>query len=144
MTYLVAFDGRPGSDSVLRRAAALATETDERLVVVSVLPTDRALAERYGLLEDGGYDPEAAAERLRSAAAAVAPAAAFRAQRVDAYAGKGQIADEIGRVAREEDADVVFVGTDDPGRVVGPVSCVDDGIDDPGYDVFVVRSTSRQ
>ena len=140
-TYLVAYDGGDRAAAALRRAAAFAGRTDARLVVVSVLPTDDALADTYGLAEGGTYDPGAAADRLRATVEDVAPGAAFRAERVDAYAGKRRIAGEISRVAREEDADVVFLGTDDPGRVVRPVARVGDSDADGGdYDVFVVRS----
>lgn len=139
MTYLVAFDGRARSERALCRAGTFANRTDERLVVVSVLPTDDALAETYDLVEDGTYDPEAVAQRLRASAAGVAPDAEFRAERVDTYAGKRQIAEEISRAAREEGADVVFVGGDDAGRVVQSISSVD-GAEDSEYDVFVVRS----
>lgn len=140
MTYLVAFDGGDLSRAALRRAAAFAAAHDERLLVVSVLPTDDALAAEYGLLEGEEYDPEAAARRLRDTVAELAPDAEFRAESVDAYAGKGQIASEIRHVAREEDADVVFVGSDDAGRVVQPVSSVGSVVDSLEYDVFIVRS----
>lgn len=147
-TYLVACDGGDRAGAALRRAAQFASRTGARLVVVSVLPTDDALAETYDLAEDGTYDPGAAADRLREAVEEVAPEAAFRAERVDAYAGKGRIADELARTAREEDADVVFLGSDDPGRVVRSVARVGerdaDGADvaeGADYDVFVVRTT---
>lgn len=144
VTYLVAYDGGAGSERALQRATAFADQRDARLVVASVLPTDPALAETYDLHEGGEYDPDAAAERLRASAAEVAPAAEFRAERVDVYAGKRRIAKELSRVAVEEDADVVFVAVDDTGRVVQQLSAVD-AVDtesggDNGYDLFVVRS----
>lgn len=162
-TYLVAYDGGDHAREALRRAAGFASRTDARLVVVGVLPTDPGLAGTYDLAADGAYDPGTAADRPRAAAEEVAPGAAFRAERVDAYAGKSRIARVIRRVAREVDADVVFLGSDDPGRVVrrvarvdgadgGGVSGADEGDNaadadadaddrhDTGYDVFVVRS----
>lgn len=138
MTYLVAFDGRGRSTAALRRAAALAEETGARLVVGSVLPSDDALAASCDLLEDGEYDPSGAADRLRRAAHEVAPDATFRTERIDTYAGKGRIADRLRRLAFDESADLVFVGTDGAGRVVRHLSRVDDGAE---YDVFVVRVT---
>lgn len=143
MSYLVAFDGSDLAAAALRRATTFAAATDERVVVVSVVPTDEALAAEYGLLTDGEYDPARATERLRTAVGDVAPEAEFRAESVDAYAGKGRIAREIGRVADEEDAAVVFVGSDDAGRVVRPVTSVGDRVASGGdYDVFIVRSTA--
>lgn len=137
MTYLVAFDGSEGSTTALRRAAALAADTDADLLVVSVLPTDEALAGTYGLIEDGTYDPEAAAERLRAAATEVTADATFRVEDVDAYAGRRRIADRIGSIAREESAEFVFV-SGDVGRVVRRVCSHDDDTRD--YDVVVVRT----
>jgi nucleotide-binding universal stress UspA family protein len=141
MTYLVAFDGRARSEAALRRAAACATRNDERLVVVSVLPTDDAFAETYGLADGGEYDPEAAAERLHAVVGDVAPDAEFHTEHVDAYAGKRRIAERIARTAREEAADVVLLGSDDAGRVLRSITSVDDADDvEPAFDVFVVRT----
>lgn len=142
-TYLVAYDGGADSERALRRATAFADRTGARLVVASVLPTDASLAETYDLTDDGEYDPEAAAERLRAAAEA-APEADFRAERVGAYAGRRRIAKVLSRVAGEEEAEVVFVGGDDAGRVVQRLSRADGASaergGDAGFDVFVVRS----
>lgn len=143
-TYLVAYDGGAGSERALRRATTFAERTAARLVVASVLPTDAPLAATYDLADDGEYDPDAAAERLRAAAAEVAPDAEFRAERVDAYAGRRRVAKVLSRVAGEEDAEVVFVGGDDAGRVVQRLSSADGASaergGDTGFDVFVVRS----
>lgn len=142
MSYLVAFDGTDLSTNALRRAVAFAETNDERLVIVSVLPTDRSLAEQYGLVEGDEYDPEAAAERLRETALEVAPDADFRVEHIDRYAGKGQIATKIRRTARREGADVVFIGSDNAGRVVKPITSVGDSVASSlEYDVFIVRSS---
>lgn len=142
MSYLVAFDGTDLSTNALRRAVAFAETNDERLVIVSVLPTDRSLAEQYGLVEGDEYDPEAAAERLRETALEVAPDAEFRAEHVDRYAGKGQIATKIRRMARRDGADVVFIGSDNAGRIVKPITSVGDSVASGlEYDVFIVRSS---
>lgn len=142
MTYLVAYDGSALSETALRRATTFAEATDERVVVVSVVPTDDALAEEYGLVGDGEYDPAEAADRLGEAVGDVAPAAEFRAESVDAYAGKGLIAREITRAASREDASVVFVGSDDAGRIVQPISSVGGAVTSEGdFDVYVARSS---
>lgn len=142
MTYLVAFDGTDLSTVALRRAASFAETNDERLVVVSVLPTDKPLAEEYGLVDGDDYDPEAAAVRLREAATDVAPDAEVRLERIDPYAGKGQIASKIRERAREEDAEIVFIGSDNAGRVVSPVVSVGGSVASGlEYDVFIARSS---
>jgi nucleotide-binding universal stress UspA family protein len=141
MTYLVAFDGTDRSEMALSRASEFAESTAERLVAVSVLPTDTDLAAEYGLVDGDTYDPGAAAKRLREQVEASVPEAEFRVESVDAYAGKGRIATEIREVARELDADVVFVGSDNAGRVVQPVTSVGGAVaSGTDYDVFIVRS----
>ncbi|WP_178918196.1 universal stress protein [Natronomonas gomsonensis] len=141
MTYLVAFDGTDLSETALSRAVEFADSTDERLVVVSVLPTDEDLAAEYGLVEGDTYDPGDAAQRLRTQVEDVSTDAEFRTESVDAYAGKGRIATEIRDVARDVDADVVFVGSDNAGRVVQPVTSVGGAVaGGTDYDVFIVRS----
>lgn len=141
MTYLVAFDGTDRSETALSRAVEFADSADERLVVVSVLPTDEDLAAEYGLVEGDTYDPGDAAQRLRRRVENIAADAEFRTESVDAYAGKGRIATEIREVARELDADVVFVGSDNAGRVVQPVTSVGGAVaGGTDYDVFIVRS----
>lgn len=142
MTYLAAYDGSPLAEAALRRAARFARVEREDLVVTSVVPTDEPLAETYDLVEGEEYDPEAAAERLRTEARSVAPDGEFRARRVDPYAGKGRIATEIGHVIREVDADLVVVGSENAGRVVEPVSSVGSSVaSGTDYDVLIVRSS---
>lgn len=142
MTYLVAYDGSSSSEAALRRATAFAARTDDGLVTVSVLPTDDALAESYGFAADGEYDPAETAERMETAVRDVAPDADFRAERVDEYGGKGRIANRIAEVAADAGAEVVFVGSDDVGRVVRRIAAADEYGSDPGsgFDVFLVRS----
>lgn len=143
MVYLVAFDGTDLSTAALRRAADFAETNDERLIVVSVLPTDRTLAEEYGLVEGDDYDPEAAAGRLRDAALDIVPDADVRIDHIDRYAGKGQIASKIRKRARQEDAKIVFLGSDNAGRIVKPVSSVGGSVASGlEYDVFIVRSSA--
>jgi nucleotide-binding universal stress UspA family protein len=142
MTYLVGFDGTHLSEAALQRATAFAELNDERLVVVSVLPMDADLAADYGLIDGDEYDPEAAAHRLEERANEIAPEAEFRVESVDAYAGKGRIATEIREVARETNADLVFVGSDNAGRIVQPISSVGGSVASAkSYDVFIVRSS---
>lgn len=140
MTYLVAYDGSSSSEAALRRAAAFAARTDDGLVAVSVLPTDEALAQTYGFAENGEYDPAATAERMETAVRDVAPDADFRAENVDDYGGKGRIANRIAGVAADAGAEVVFVGSDDVGRVVRRIVAADESGSDSGFDVFLVRS----
>ncbi|MES3517486.1 MAG: universal stress protein [Natronomonas sp.] len=140
MTVLAAFDGSELAAAALSRAAEYADLTEQRLVVVSVLPTNGELASEYDFGDDP-YDPETAAVELRETVREHAADAVFRAESVEAYAGRRRIARKIRQTARQVEADVVFVGSDDAGRVVRPVSSVAGAVaDTDAYDVFIVRS----
>lgn len=142
VTYLVAYDGSPLADAALERAAAHADALGEDVVVASVLPADEALAGEYGWSDDGEYDPDTVAADLRAAALATAPDATVRIERIGPYAGRTRIARTIHDLADEHEADVVFVGSDDAGRVVEPVSSVGGAVaTGTDYDVYVVRSS---
>ncbi|CAI48736.1 UspA domain protein [Natronomonas pharaonis DSM 2160] len=134
MTFVVAFDGSADSEAALERAAD-AVDSDDRLLVVSVLPGDDRLADAYGFLANGTYDPEQVAADLETAVVAAAPAADFRTEQLGPYAGKQRIATVIAAVAREADADAVYLGSDNAGRVLD--SLVDGTAD---YDVRLVCS----
>lgn len=140
MSCLVAFDGSRPSSLALERAAVLTDET-ERLVVVSVVPTDERLAAEYDIAETGRdeeYDPERTAERLRAAASRLAAASSFRVEYVDGYAGKQTIAATIREVAGETAADTIVVGCEAAGRVVEAL-CGGDAAEQSASDVLVVR-----
>lgn len=142
MTFLVSFDGRDLSAAALRRAADLAGRLDERLVVVSVVPTDPLYAVRYGWIDDEReFDHDRITEMLGERALEIAPTAVFRPESVHAYASHNTIAKRVKRIARDEDASVVFIGSDNAGRFAAPVSSVGDKVSSSAdYDVYIVRS----
>ncbi len=144
MTYLVAFDGGELSLAALRRARRCADRTEESLLVVCLLPADTGLAAEYGFSDGDTYDREAATEQLRSIVHEEVPDAEFRVKQLDAYAGKGRIAKQIRAIALESGVEIVFMGSDDVGRVVQPVTSVQSNtVDQDGYDVFIVRTPPK-
>jgi nucleotide-binding universal stress UspA family protein len=145
MVLLVPFDGSELATAALRRATEFSAYTDEPVVVLSVLTDDERFARARGWVgDDEPYDPDTIARRLEAAAREVAPEASFRRE-VPTDGGETatttmDVARTIREVAREVDASVVFVGSENAGRVSTPISSVGSPVsEDAGYDVHIVR-----
>jgi len=146
VTYLVPFDGSALSEAALARAAEFASVMDEEIVVLSVVPVDEDdFAVERGWIDEGEpYDPDAVVERLRSQVADIAPDATFRCERPEDVSSVASVTTDVVRtiraVAQEVGATVVFVGSENAGRVSTPVSSVGDPVSEDGrYDVHIVR-----
>ncbi|WP_202594624.1 hypothetical protein [Halolamina sediminis] len=75
--------------------------------------------------------------------AALAPDARYRYDIVGQYASAGTISKRVREVAREEDASMVVIGSENAGHLTVSVSSVGGGIAaDNAYDVLVVRNRS--
>lgn len=142
MTFLVPFDGTPLAESALVRAMEFAAALEEDVTVASVVPAgnERFARERVGLGPADDRSPEAVAAALHDRVAELAPAAEFVYDVVDRYAPTGTVANRLRRRARRVDASMVFVGSDDAGRVVSALSSVGRSMmAGEGYDVTIVR-----
>lgn len=145
MVLLVPFDGSELATTALHRAAEFSELTDEALVVVSVVTDDEQFARERGWVgEDEPYDPDAVAERLEATVREIAPDVTFRREKpTDAgemAATPLDVARTIRQVAHELDASIVFVGSENAGRVSTPIASVGSPVsEDPDYDVHIVR-----
>ncbi|WP_435361128.1 universal stress protein [Haloarchaeobius sp. DFWS5] len=141
MTFVVPYDDGPLSRAALDRAVALSEPLDEDVLVVTVVPNSDAYASDHGWLDaDTPFSIEAAAESLRTAVASLAPDASFQYVRTGASPSPGTIATKLRQVARDADASVVFVGSDDAGRLVSSLGSVGSTVAaDDEYDVYIVR-----
>jgi nucleotide-binding universal stress UspA family protein len=130
MTFVVPFDGSPLAQAALSRAVAFAGVTDETLVAVTVVPAGNAdYAQDKGWLSaDESFDRETVVERIRGSVVDLAPDASFRVEFVDRHAPSGTLSTRIRRVLREETATMVFVGSDNAGRVAASVASVGHGV----------------
>ncbi|WP_049894272.1 universal stress protein [Salinarchaeum sp. Harcht-Bsk1] len=142
MTFVVPFDGSDLAKAALVRAGAFATVLDEDVLAVTVIPKRNAdYAANHGWIDPGSdYDLDTILDRLGSQVEACYPAATFRHELVDRYAPVGTIKNRLRRVIREVDASMVFVGSDNAGRMITALGSVGGGIatgDD--YDVVIVR-----
>jgi nucleotide-binding universal stress UspA family protein len=143
MTFVVPFDGSELAQAALSRAVAFAAVTDEDVVVVSVVPSGNATyaRERGWLGADEPFDRDLVVGRLRGRVADLAPDATFRAELVDRHAPSGTISTRVRRVLASEDATMVFVGSDNAGRVAASVASVGRGVSGAdGYDAVIVRT----
>lgn len=142
MTFLVSFDGRPLSQAALSRAVGFASTVDEPIVVLTVIPDgNSSYARDHEWLDpDESFDRETVVGRLRRSVDDMAPDAEFRYELVDRYAPSGTISSRIKRTIRDVDASMVFIGSDNAGRIAATVTSVGAGISGGDYDVLLVRT----
>jgi nucleotide-binding universal stress UspA family protein len=146
MTYLVPFDGSALAEAALERATEFAELTDEEVVTLIVIPLDeREFAVERGWIDaEERYDPDEIHSELEVAIRAVAPDATIRCERPEDVSSVASVTTDVVRtirsVAQDVDAEIVFIGSENAGRVSTPVSSVGAPVsEDPRYDVHIVR-----
>lgn len=142
MTLLVPFDGSELSKAALVRATEFSIAFDEEVLAVSVIPKENTnYAREKGWLDaDERYDLQSIVSTIHTQVTDLCPSANFRYEVVGRDAAAGAIASRIRKVAKERDAAMVFIGSDNAGRVVTSVSSVGRSIAlDREYDVVLVR-----
>lgn len=139
MVFLVPYDGSPLTNSALRRASTFTA--DERVVAFAVLPTGVKYARSKGWLDAGeSFDAETVEARLQAEVTDIAPDADFESVRVEPRPPSSAVSKHIRRKARDVDAEIVFLGSKNAGKVVTPVSSVGSGItSDESFDVYIAR-----
>lgn len=144
MTFVIPFDGSELAESALVRASEFGSALDEPLVAVTVVPDGNAEYAREREWIDPGepFDLEAVVAAIRDRVQEIAPEAEFRSVTVDRYAPSGTIANRVRRVAKEESASMVFVGSENAGHMVTALGSVGGTVAaDSNYDVLIVRAT---
>ncbi|WP_254530826.1 universal stress protein [Natrinema gelatinilyticum] len=141
MTFVVPFDGSVLAEAALVRAIEYGDALDEDVTVVSVIPERTRYAREKGWIgEDEEYDIPAVVDRLRDQVRSIAPDATFAYERIREFPPESQLADHIERLVLEHDPSVVFLGSDNVGRVVTPLTSVGVHVAaDEAYDVLIVR-----
>lgn len=145
MVLLVPFDGSDLSKAALRRAAEFSEYIDEPVIALSIVPEEPEYAIERGWIESGDtYDPESIAGEMREQVEAVAPEAEFRREIPEDVSSMASVTTDVVRairqVAHEVDASIVFIGSENAGRVSSPVCSVGAPVsEDPEYDVHIVR-----
>ena len=145
MTLLVPFDGSDLSKAALARANEYASSTGAEIVALTVVPDDPDYArERGWLAPPDTFDVDVVARKLEQTVRDVAPDATFRSELAEEAeqptSTTVDVVRTIRRVAAEVDATVLFVGSENAGRVSVPLASVGNPIaEDTQYDVFIVR-----
>ncbi len=141
MSFVVPFDGSELAEAALVRAVEYATALDEDVVAVSVVPERKRYARQKGWIEpDESYDVDAVIDTLREQIESLAPDVTFDYERIREFPPEEEIADHIERLALEYDPSVVFLGSENVGSVVTPLTSVGAHLAaEDAYDVFVVR-----
>ena len=148
MTVLTPFDGSKLAKTALKRAETFADSRNEESVALTVFPDDAAFAvERGWVPSEAAYDPEALCQQFEQQVAEISPATTFRyEQPAESEVLTATATDDITRtireVAAELDVSVIFIGTENAGRISTPVTSVGSPLSkDPQYDVHIVRHT---
>ena len=149
MTLLVPFDDSPLSRAALQRASEFAGFMDQEVVALTVIPEDDLdYAEEHGwLTERTPFTVEAIADRLESRAREIAPNVRFRYETLADEEGEEPVATrtldvvrKVRQVANEEDTTMLFLGSENAGRVTSPLSSVGSPLsEDAAYDIHIVR-----
>jgi nucleotide-binding universal stress UspA family protein len=145
MTYVVAFDNSPLAKAALDRAVAFACATEDEVVAVTAIPKDPGIARERGWL--GGnesFSVDRVTTNLTGVVDEFDPEVRFEHRVVDKYAPRGRISRAVRELAVENDASVVFIGSDNAGRMVGGITSIGQTVSaDDRYDVHIVRHTDN-
>ncbi len=146
MSLLVPFDGSPLSEAALEKAVAYGEFVGEEPLALSVVPDDGDYARERGWIDaHDRFDPEVVVRKLRRAVEDCTPGVRFRSEVVAAAEPTGTPHTEVVRtilaVAASVGPSVVFLGSENVGRVTGELSSVGDPVAaGHRYDVYVVRT----
>lgn len=146
MTVLAPFDGSPLAETALKRAATFGTSWDEQVVALTVIPEDPSFAVERGWIDDESeFDLDALSEQFAARVAETAPEATFRCEVPDdsdvlTATAFDDVTRTVRHVAAELNVSVIFIGTENAGRISSPVTSVGSPLSkDPQYDVHIVR-----
>jgi len=145
MTLIVPFDGSKLAEAALVRATEFGNVFGEEVLAVSVIPKGNTnYAREHGWIgQDEEFDLESIIATLHKQVADLCPSADFRHKVVGRSAPAGTIAKRLRKMAREEDASMVFIGSENAGHIVSSIGSVGSTVaTDDAYDVVIVRHRS--
>ncbi len=145
MSFVVPFDGSPLAEAALARAVEFGRALDEDVTAVVVVPGGNATyARQKGWLDDDeAFDHETVLERVRDQAWDIAPEVDLDHLVVDRYAPPGTIANRLKQYVQAAEAAMVFIGSENAGRLVTSISSIGGRLaSGDEYDVVIVRRRS--
>lgn len=146
MTLLVPFDGSDLAETALKRAREFATYRDEEVVALTVVPDDETFAQERDWIEPGEpYDPEEICTAFDLRVKEIDADATFRCERPTPSEHPtattiDDVTHTVREVASELGVSIIFIGSENAGRVSMPVTSVGGPLStDAKYDVYIVR-----
>lgn len=142
MTFVVPFDGSSEANAALARASEVGTAMGETVFAIAVIPTGNSdYARKKGWLNVGeSFDLDTIVENLVATVEDIAPEATFEYEQTSRSVSGNSIAKPIRKFAKRHDASMVFIGSDNAGRLTTSLSSIGDRIStDMAYDVVIVR-----
>jgi len=143
MTFVVPFDGSAAAEAALVRARDIGDAVGDAVLVIAVIPVGNAAyaRERGWVGPSDPFDLDAVVATLREQVHDIAPDATFEYERCSRSVSGNAIAKPIRKFAKRNGASMVFVGSDDAGRLVTTLASVGGRIiTDAAYDVVLVRT----
>lgn len=143
--YLVAYDGSEYAKGGLLRAVEYADPSRVEVEAFAVVPDSARFAREQGWVSTtDAYEFGRIVGELHEQVTTLAPEATFQYVSVDGGTSPGRIASEIRSRAVDRDAEVVFVGSENAGRIITSVSSVGGAVaSEQEYDVHIVRNSPR-
>ena len=146
MTLLVPFDGSDLAEAALRRAREFASYRDEEVVALTVVPEDESFAAERGWIEPGEpYDPEEVCTEFELRIREIDDTVTVRCEHPPpsehpTATAIDNVTQTIRQVAADLDVSIIFIGSENAGRVSMPVTSVGGPLStDAKYDVHIVR-----
>jgi len=146
MTVLAPYDGSKLARTALKRAETFADSRDEEVVAITVVPEDESFAvDRGWVASPDDYGRDTVCAEFGRQVSELCPQATFRCETpTETDEPTSTATDDITRTIRqaaaELDVSVIFIGTENAGRISTPVTSVGSPLSkDPEYDVHIVR-----
>ncbi|MFB6296952.1 MAG: universal stress protein [Salinirussus sp.] len=145
MSFVVPFDGSRLARTALSRAGYLGAQCGIPVLAVTVLPEDTDYARKRDWLDPGEqFDADRIEDRLREQVHGIAPDATFQCHRVRRRLDYGAIARIVRDTAERAGADVVFLGSENVGRIAKPISSIGGNVAARvDYDIYLVQKASE-
>ncbi|ELZ05031.1 hypothetical protein C482_02716 [Natrialba chahannaoensis JCM 10990] len=141
MVFVVPFDSSELAEAALVRATEYGALLNQDIVVVTVIPERNRYAREKGWIgENETVAVDVIADQLRDRVKTLAPEASFEYKYIREFPPESRLAGHIERLILEHEPSVVFLGSDNVGRIVTPLTSVGAHVAaDHSYDVFIVR-----
>jgi len=144
MTLVVPFDGSELSKAALVRGSEFTSAFEEPIEAVTVIPkrNEKYARELDWIGANEEFDMETIISRIHKQVVDIAPSADFTHIVVDRYAKSGTISKRLRKFARNQDASIVIIGSENAGRVVTGLNSVGGRVSQgTSYDILIVRNT---